>query len=572
MEPSVPVFPVAAPRIEGTLPAFAGLGRFMERRQAPPQRVDTGWKAETWGLGVYPYGPEFQKEMLRRIRSFYDEICTYTSNGDLPCEEDIAYIQDLSGRLLELENVLIVYKNFGYAHPYDTSIASRIALLETEWLALHATRLGFKIRGVQDAMRGLTEETADGDLITRWRRIEEEETRGTASIDRKTTLRRQDLFLILLSDTWAASGARSNGVTTERIPEGLRTALFEMADFLYRMDLLQEGLSAATAKAFVHEAFSFYATYLPGPSDACTKFLYPKMTRHLLLESRPTAEGLLKSVTSNLRAYRHLFPSVAGDLWSRRARYVQELTHIDGTSTGFFLSLERGIIECEFGLGLYIYEGDPAGQGPFYSAARLGLLVGEDDSIRIVNFQTAIPTLNPDVAALEAQRERMKGALGGLTALDALVAAAIHTASGMSLRRIEGIDDKAQQPLQDAIAEGGRQPLYGPTFARFGFEPPPEGSDAWSLDLETFAIFDPEVPSGPHDSLEYFWRVLSRRNAGNRIKYADWRKQKPKPDSPKLRAFLDVIAVALRQLDYQSMLPEERTMYSGLRGADPEIL
>ncbi|HEX5038075.1 MAG TPA: hypothetical protein VFX30_13030 [bacterium] len=517
-------------------------------------------RCEQWRLGGYAIPDSFRRDLRGRLKDIDRTIFRPWRSGDIPCEAFLPPYNDAANKFYELKDRLNFYPDWAdIVGPSDTSVSSEIAFLELECLDFLADRLDRKVEAARSGLRTLTERTLNPDLIARWNEIESAKIASRRKIDLQSTLRRQDLFLILVSDTLTDLAAQAAGKTGGPwLEQDLRPVFFEMATHLFRLDLFEEGFDAETTHAFTREVGIFYASSLKDSYAAFGRILYSHMNRHLLLGKHPTADGLLKSVTENLKAYRRLFKAFAGKFWLRRSRFVQELTRRDGSSTGFFLSLERGIIEFESGLGVYLYEDDPAGRGPYGAVARLGLFFGGDDSVRIVNFQTAAVSEVNSASHLADQRERFKAALGGLGALDALVASAIYLAVGMGARRMEGISDEAQQAFTDEIAQGKRHPFYDPTFARFGFAPPAEGRDVWSLDLKSFSLFDPEVPSKPNHMLEYFWKVLSRRNPGNRIKYADWRKQKPNPSSPKYMAFLISIAGAIDQFRLKKIPPEER--------------
>lgn len=376
------------------------------------------------------------------------------------------------------------------------------------------------------------------------------------------------------------------------VPSGLHATFSHVADAMVDAGLMSKGLRAETLNDFVTETVKMHQTISQAGSISfnALELLPVPFSPHNFLGSKPSADSHLRMVTDNMRGFHRLFGDQVGVMFGRQGRLTGELRDPDGNPSGFHVVIERGDHEAHTGLRLAVYEGIPDPKWPLSSVAQLQLNFGPEGTLQVINLQGPHSRLVTPHPAPKGSLDRFGKVFEKGQAMDLLLASAMHLGRNAGFRKMEGIKGEAQwaykdnKQMKDETVDPG-QNVYDGTFARFGFKPPIEGGDYWSMDLQRLEIHRQTEPArhrgsegiktgerpylptvGPNSPADYFRQVLVRPNRADTVsdkRYKEWDRKnprgtkdtkgnvKPGPVTEEVKNFWRGFVGAVQRLEYQ---------------------
>lgn len=342
------------------------------------------------------------------------------------------------------------------------------------------------------ALRALAEQANNPALVARVDAfVARARDAQSGSFDAETSLTD---FRRLMTDVVASRARAQAQALGTPFTSALEHGLDRVVENLCNLHVAGNGLSGAVLENFVYSAVEWSRDFPPPEGTTTIDFMQSHLVHHFVLGTRPSADGMLATISNNMEGYRQVFGDRAGAMFYRQERLVSEIRNPDGSPSGFYMTVERGSHEYDTGLRVAIWEGDPAGQHEHAPVARLGFNFGADRSIEIVNIQgpsRELRDMDWRLAPRLGAYDRLQAALGGGRPFNLMLGLVIHWAHGAGIQRVYGIRDEAQGARAsglDAAAEGGadvsgRGNMYRMIFGTFGFKSRADNPDYVVLDL-----------------------------------------------------------------------------------------
>jgi hypothetical protein len=372
----------------------------------------------------------------------------------------------------------------------------------------------------------------------------------------------QSFELLFLKTLGQATRQEWERHSPKEVPPGLLQSVETVVNHVLLLDLLQAPLSSAEVEDFLGELVGFYRDYPPAspfrPLSLSVKDVKPD--RIFLLRDDLQAGAYLHSIAHNLRGYRRLFGEGAGFLFHEQALLISRLRDGDGKLSAYFLAIQKGQHEFINGLRIALFDKDPRHLHPNAYLAKVGLNFN-GNALKIVNVQGAAKFRFSETPGRPKGYRDLETFLGGANPLDMLTATTILLARHAGFARVDGIRDCAQLMRENRYQKRVDRGFYDLLFRKFGFQPPLDGEDYWSLNLQNLEIRRKRGENSAELSPgEYFREVLIRRNRderGKNIRPEIWDRQESAPLAPPVVAFWKSLVPALSAAAYQLEVPAQ---------------